>query len=799
MTGITWGRVEALMAANALVIDATAAPVTPVGGTSPDALPIAGLVEAQAIRDAFAGVGWTVNDGHEWSLTAGFNCDGVPTSICISFDRVAGRVRSWVSAAAAVRANDGQAATDSERGLLGAVFEFAETPFPSMSGMIRLGRGLAYPDVPEEYWPTPFVQAAADWHVLVPGAGGLRTEPFDPPVRTLVVGYHWGWIPDEAARATVITHAVDHLPTVLVAVRDLYVQDPSRFTTFMGTSIPSLQLGARLAELRATRDSVPRPLQSASPTASTLSSSGNKIGQPTSSISDSDLTTAKTSPSPVARYCGQCGTARSGGARFCGQCGAPFAASPTDGNDAIKEPEIIEGDDPPLDSSAREILERSAVQGDSLAMLMLSHDAKKLGDDMGARKWLEMSALAGNSEAMALLAARSLEEGDWEATGYWMQQAAEAGNILAMAWMGAQAVQEENWVEARAWLEPAAAAGQVNAKISLGIVERVVGDSDRARELFTDAADQDEPEGLHQLALMLHDDGDTDGAVALWQAAADRGSGDSMHALGVVFWREGCIDVALPWFTKASGVGNVNAMRACALIAQQQGDLESHRSWLIRAAENGDAQSQNDLGSALVHEGRLEEGLALLEASSRQGVPWALASYSWALLKAGEYARAVSLADEVMSLCEQFVRDAADDAELAPFGLEQLANAKSNLALCRLALGGDYKAAESTWHEGAQTGHLESLFYPAVIARREDRQQAASAIANSLSAEQQREMRETLNELMEGGDAWLVAWCRDGLSILEGSSTAGAICAKCGAAPPVTARFCPECGTGLSD
>lgn len=798
MTGITWSRVEALMAARNLKVDATAAPVSPVGGTTPGALPIAGLVEAQAVRDAFASVGWTVKDGHEWSLTAGFDCDGIPTSMCLSFDQAEGRVRSWVSAAVAVRANDDQVATDGERDLLAALLEFAETPFPSMSGIIRLGRGLAYPDVPEEFWPTPFVQAVADWNVLVPEIGGLRYEPVDPPVRTLVIGYHWGWIPDESARATVITRAVDHLPTVLVATRDLCVQDPDRFRGFMGASIPSLQLAIRLSELQSPRSSLPgTDAPSVPPQPATLSSTGTKIGKPATSAPTFGAFQGLQTRSPRAKFCGECGSARADGARFCGECGSAFADDPQRIDVPSTPTEADPNDDAPLTESAREMLERSAVQGDSLAMWMLSHDSQKRGDEAGARRWLEMSAKTGNPDTMAVLAANAIQEGNPEEARYWMQQAAEAGHVLAMAWMGSQALDAGEWVDARTWLEPAAAAGQANAKVSLGILERAEGNPNRARDLFAEAADDGEAGAMFQLGLLSHEEGNPEEAERWWLASAEQGDADSMHALGVIAWQDGRVDVAIRWMTQAAKTGHLNAMRARATMAEEQGDMDTHRLWLTRSAENGHAESQNDLGSALVHEGRLEEGLALLEAAARQGRPWALASHSWALLKAGDYARAVSLADEVLPTCEEFLLDSQGDAEIAALGPEQLANARSNIALCRLALGGDEQVAESAWREGADTGHLESLFYPAVMARREHRQHVVSTVVDSLSAEQRREMRETLNELMEGGDAWLVGWCRDGLNILEGSAPAGPICAQCGAVPPATARFCPECGTGL--
>jgi hypothetical protein len=316
VTELGWARVEAIMQAPVLIVDDTQPPVSAVGGTSPEALPIAGLPEAQAVRDAFASVGWSVDVGHDWSLTAGFACDGVPTSFSFSFDQTPAGVRSWVTATATLTAGPGDPVTPSERELVAAVMDYAENPFPSMAGMIRMGRSLTYTDVDEAHWPQPFAQAALDWNVFVAAASGPRYEAMDPPVRSLLVGYHWMPIPDPTARATVITQAVNALPTVLAALGDLQRQDPATFRRYMGESIPSVQMGTRWPELKGGSTTT-----LGSGGAPTLSSTGSKIGaSPGSGLGASTVP----APTPAAKFCSQCGGPRQGGARFCGDCGSAF-------------------------------------------------------------------------------------------------------------------------------------------------------------------------------------------------------------------------------------------------------------------------------------------------------------------------------------------------------------------------------------------------------------------------------------------------------------------------------------------
>jgi hypothetical protein len=178
------------------------------------------------------------------------------------------------------------------------------------------------------------------------------------------------------------------------------------------------------------------------------------------------------------------------------------------------------------------------------------------------------------------------------------------------------------------------------------------------------------------------------------------------------------------------------------------------------------ASDQNNDGSRLVHEGDVETGMELLSKSAHFGLPWALSSYTWFCLKAGEYERGIREYDDCISACEALVAQITLDPRFAVVGPHQLANARSNTALLKLANGGSLEEARVTWEAGASTGHTESQFYPALIADQQGKPVEADAIISALTPAAWFEARDTLNEgIAEGG--WFKEWCLAGLEVLE--------------------------------
>lgn len=317
-----WPRVEALMHGPVASLDTAQPPVSAVGGTTTEAIPIEGLREAQAVKDAFTSVGWDINIGHEWSLNTGFPAGDIPTSLSISFSRVGGAVRTWVTAQAMVSGDGEQPVTPLELQFLTALFDYGENPFPSMAGIMTLGRTLGFQGVDEADIPRPYAQIAMDWNILVAGPGGRRYEPFDPPVRAVQCGYYWHWISDPKARTTAITQAVNNVPTILEALGSLQSEDSNAFRNYAGDNIPTTQLGRRWTELRGSGT----PPHQARGTDKLTPTGNNKIGTPSAaqppSLASVPLESVATRE---AKFCGNCGQARSADFKFCGNCGTSFA------------------------------------------------------------------------------------------------------------------------------------------------------------------------------------------------------------------------------------------------------------------------------------------------------------------------------------------------------------------------------------------------------------------------------------------------------------------------------------------
>lgn len=179
-----------------------------------------------------------------------------------------------------------------------------------------------------------------------------------------------------------------------------------------------------------------------------------------------------------------------------------------------------------------------------------------------------------------------------------------------------------------------------------------------------------------------------------------------------------------------------------------------------------EANKWNDNGSKLVHKGDSEAGMALLSKSAHFGMPWALSSFTWFCLKTGDYSRGIDEFDECIEACEKVVAQLKSDPRYSTVAPLQLANARSNTALLKLASGGSFDEARDTWEQGARTGHIESSFYPALVAEKQGHPKEADEIVRALTAAAWFDARDTLNEgILEGG--WFKQWCAAGLIVLE--------------------------------
>lgn len=178
------------------------------------------------------------------------------------------------------------------------------------------------------------------------------------------------------------------------------------------------------------------------------------------------------------------------------------------------------------------------------------------------------------------------------------------------------------------------------------------------------------------------------------------------------------------------------------------------------------ADDQNNRGYRLIHEGQFEDGLALLSQSARYGLPWALSSFTWRCLQSGEYERGIREYEASIEACERIVPQLVVNPGFAVTAPEQLANARSNTALLKVANGGSLEEARATWEAGAATGHTESQFYPALVAQKMGNPHEADTLVRALPPAVWFDARQILQEGCEEG-GWFKDWCLAGLEILE--------------------------------
>ena len=200
-----------------------------------------------------------------------------------------------------------------------------------------------------------------------------------------------------------------------------------------------------------------------------------------------------------------------------------------------------------------------------------------------------------------------------------------------------------------------------------------------------------------------------------------------------------------------------------------------HRAWEVSTrigdpftcpTEDG-ARRSREAARMLLARGEHRVGDQLQVAATLFGWPFAGADHSWRMLEEARYEEAVDVharAESALRDRLEFVRAHEPDA-VGQWEFE-LANYRSNVALCRLAMGGGESWSAQVWQSGSATGHIESIFYPAVLALRSGDQQEAQRIVHSMSAEQLDEMTQTAMTGARSTSAFWRDWSLDGLRLL---------------------------------
>jgi len=241
MTEINWAHIDRARGQGGLDLLFMGPPVLPIGKASEDALEVDGLQEAIDVQEAFSSQGWTLNRGHDFTLNTNFQVGASAAMVNMGFERV-NSVYTWAATCAYVNPQPFAALLKSEYEFLSALMQAAENQFPS--SVVAFGRGMAFPGVPEEWLPEPFIWVVPEENTVVwdPNRQSLVIQPLAETYRMVVLGYRWRRAPDQDIRTSLITHSVNQLAGTSKILSSLRQQDPSRFVDELANAIPVVDI-----------------------------------------------------------------------------------------------------------------------------------------------------------------------------------------------------------------------------------------------------------------------------------------------------------------------------------------------------------------------------------------------------------------------------------------------------------------------------------------------------------------------------------------------------------------------------
>lgn len=210
---------------------------------------------------------------------------------------------------------------------------------------------------------------------------------------------------------------------------------------------------------------------------------------------------------------------------------------------------------------------------------------------------------------------------------------------------------------------------------------------------------------------------------------------------------------------QAFNQASMNMQTANAFRNQQEwGKLDAERKQMEafqQALERNDPNAMNDYGYFLYGQGQKEQGYQWMTKAVIQGECVALANVTWFKLYDGEHEDAVTL----YNACRNNLKFNVTDY--------QLANIDSNNILNNLALGYEIPDAGTQWLiNGAKTGHLESKFYPAVLAHKVNDHAKRDKILANLKPGEIKEMKDELLEHSLNAKGWFKKWTGDSYKML---------------------------------
>ena len=175
-----------------------------------------------------------------------------------------------------------------------------------------------------------------------------------------------------------------------------------------------------------------------------------------------------------------------------------------------------------------------------------------------------------------------------------------------------------------------------------------------------------------------------------------------------------------------------------------------------RALANGEPDAMANYGYWLYTSGNKEQGYEYMAKAAIKGEAISLANFNWYKLKDGEHEDAIILYEATRNTLKRNV---------TPYGL---ANVDSNHILNQMADGRKVENAEKDWLlSAAKTGHLESKFYPILLAHKNKDLKKRDKLAESLTKGELKTMHDETLENQMSSKGWFKKWSNEAFKLVE--------------------------------
>lgn len=211
---------------------------------------------------------------------------------------------------------------------------------------------------------------------------------------------------------------------------------------------------------------------------------------------------------------------------------------------------------------------------------------------------------------------------------------------------------------------------------------------------------------------------------------------------------------------QAFNQASMNAQTANAFRNQAEwnklNDERKQMEAFEKALANEDPSAMNDYGYWLYGNGNKQQGYQWLSKAVIKGEATAMANFTWFKLIDGEHDDAITL----YNACRNNLKFNVNDY--------QLANIDSNFYLHSLAVGDEIEDLETQWLlNGAKTGHLESKFYPAVLAQKRNDITRRDKIISNLKPAEKKQLHDDLLENQMVAKGWYKKWCSEAFKLIN--------------------------------